>query len=349
MTQRYAHLVGALPWDTNYDALQAILSPDMGLAEHLRSVPDGETGYRHMWIGPELVGLSRLPFIRTGNPTATFLDYQDVQTYAVEDGHTLAAGELLGLFPLKEGVTASHPLFQDLRFKAGLPSTLDFQAGLASPVDFARLAFGDAGLQPGLYRPVAEAKAAVANACTAMGNDIILQIEMVVPTVSVIMAAEPARAEVARYFAALLAEFGQLLTPGTRVIFHLCVGDLGHRKMAAADSAEPFVILANALAEAWRGPIELIHAPAAMTEDPPSRDPAWYAALGKLAIAPQTRWAVGLVHESRSVQDTWPVIDMAEQALGRQVVLAAPCGLGRRADRAEAMDVLAKLAELAAG
>ena len=319
----------------------------MGLAEHLRSVPDGETGYRRMWIGPELVGLSRLPFIRTGNPAATFLDYQDVQTYAVEDGHTLEAAELLGLFPLKEGVTASHPLFQDLRFEAALP-TLDFQAGLASPVDFARLAFGEAGLQPGLYRPVAEAKAAVANACTAMGNDIILQIEMVVPTVSVITAAEPARAEVARYFAGLLAAFGELLTPGTRVIFHLCVGDLGHRRMAAADSAEPFVILANALAEAWPGPIEQIHAPAAMTEDPPSLDPAWYAPLGKLDIAPQTRWAVGLVHESRSVQDTWPVIDMAEQALGRQAVLAPPCGQGRE-DRSAAMDVLAKLAELAAG
>jgi hypothetical protein len=345
MPQREIHLPGALPFDTEAEAIRTVLA-NPALAEHLLTMPDGEPGYRSMWIGPELLALTRLPSIVTGNPTAGFTDYEDVLRFSVAPGHTLTAEQLSGCLLLKEAVTRSYPLFQQIREETGRRG-IRFQAGLPSPPDLAWLAFGDAGLQPGIYRAVARAKADAVNACAAGRPDVAFHIEMPTATVAVIRTPEAAQQKTAEEMARLLAEFGEMLDPGIRVMFHLCYGDLHHRKITGADSAAPLVLLANAVAAAWPGQIDLFHFPIAQTEDPPSRQLSWYAPFGRLAVG-NARVAAGLVHESLGEPEHREIIDMTEQAMGRKVALSPPCGLGRRSTRREALTQMVVLAELAA-
>jgi hypothetical protein len=111
----------------------------------------------------------------------------------------------------------------------------------------------------------------------------------------------------------------------------------------------PLVHLANAVLASWPmgRPLEVLHAPFAAADTPATTDPAFYAPLADLRLPAGVRFAAGFAHESQPLPDQRRIRTIIDDRLGREVMIASACGLGRRTEPA-ARAVLERTAELCA-
>ena len=123
---------------------------------------------------------------------------------------------------------------------------------------------------------------------------------------------------------------------------------MNHKALARMRDVRPLVLLANELPRRWpdERTLEFIHAPFAAAEEPPTFDEAFYTPLQDLDLPPEVRFAAGCIHESLSLDEERRLIELIEGLAGRQVDLAAACGLARRPDVAQAWDAMDKSAAL---
>ena len=180
------------------------------------------------------------------------------------------------------------------------------------------------------------------------GDDVIFQIESVVSMVAVARTPEAQQAEVAAQMAGAIAFMVAMAPEGTRFGVHVCLGDFHHRALAEMGSARPLVTLANRLAAIWpQGrPLEYVHAPFAAADKPGSLEPSWYEPLADLDLPEDVRFAAGFVHEDLGLDELREVQALIERHAGREVDVAATCGLGRRESPAQAWDAMDKTAAL---
>jgi len=346
---RSVHLVGTVPGDNAWDAMRAILDVP-GLARHLRTLPDGETGPRQWWVKAELDAMLDIPGLVIVNPDAGFTSPDDAISFEVPAGYALRAEDLERRLPTLTAFQASYPLFRRLREERGLPR-LSFQVGLPSPPDLALLAFRrEAGLRPDIYEPVLEAKTRLIRACAALAaGDVAFQLDVPIPLIMVATAPADQREKVAHWAAGLIAEVPARTEPGTRFGVHLCVGDMHHKPMVRPDSAEPAVLLANEIASQWpQGwPLEWVHIPFAAAEDPPPPDESWYRPLQDLTLGAATRFAAGFVHEKLAASEHRRLLAVIERNAGPADISMA-CGLGRRPESWQVRHALQMCATLAA-
>jgi hypothetical protein len=166
-----------------------------------------------------------------------------------------------------------------------------------------------------------------------VGKDVVFQIELPAEMVAVAVTPRLLRPVVARWMSAVSVELARMSNPGTRFGVHLCFGDLGNRAMTGLrrDYAAA-VQLANAIVAAWpsAATLEYLHIPLAAGNAPPSLLRSYYAPLSKLTLPPSSRLVAGFVHENLSEAQLLQVLELVETAAGRQVDVAAACGLGRR-------------------
>ncbi|WP_040842053.1 hypothetical protein [Nocardia brevicatena] len=71
----------------------------------------------------------------------------------------------------------------------------------------------------------------------------------------------------------------------------------------------------------------------------PPLEPDYYTHLGRLSLPAETRIVAGISHAHQSLDVQRQALDLAEDAIGHTLDIAAPCGLGRYpdADTARAM------------
>lgn len=343
---RKAHLVGSIPGATAEEAMESALSR---LASYLRSLSDGETGVRSSWIRSNIRPLYEHPDLETtaseqGDPTK----YGGRPGVRVKDGHVITGESVAPYLAQLGAFEASYPRFRDLRDRHGRPD-LSFQVGFPLHHDYAVGAFGPAGNEPEVYEACLDATARQIQAIHhRAGSDVIFQIETVAGSIAVTGADPDAQPAIARETATRLAELIARTPDGARFGVHLCVGDLNHKALGRLDNAAALVLLANAIAEAWptgRSP-KYIHVPFAAAAEPPVLEESFYAGLEELRLPGDTRFVAGFIHERVSLADTRRLLATIERRAGRQVDVAAACGLGRRADPAEAWDSMDKAAAL---
>lgn len=341
---RSVHLVGAVPGESAQEAMTAALDR---LAPHLRSLSDGETGTRSWWIRASLDRLRDNPdveLVRDGD----YSSYEATPQWRVKEGRQLTVENLEPCLVAGEAFDSSYPLFRELRERYGRPD-LDFQVGVPLHLDLAVDGFGEAGFAPPIYEPCLEATAREVRAIQSRSRgDVVFQLEMPVPLIAIASAPDEAQPQVAAQMADRIIELPLRTEAGTRYGVHLCLGDMNHRALAAMRNVRPLVLLSNELASRWPAdrPLEFIHAPFAAAEVPPTFAEEFYAPLGELEIPDGLRFAAGCVHESLSLQEQRDLLAMIERFAGRQVDLAAACGLGRRPDPAQAWDAMDKSAAL---
>jgi hypothetical protein len=134
---------------------------------------------------------------------------------------------------------------------------------------------------------------------------------------------------------------------GTRFAVHLCLGDMNNRAFGTMTDVDPMVRLANAILGGWPSgrPLDLLHAPFAAADRPAPTDTAFYRPLEQLELPADVRFAAGFAHESQTLSDQRRVRAIIDGHLGRPVVIASACGLGRRSEAA-GRAVLERTAEL---
>ncbi len=336
MSNRQAHLVGSLPGP---DARTAMTTALDIVGPYLRSLPDGETGPRNNWVGSAIDGLRGHPDLEvrghgSGGDGAGQL--------RVRRGHRLFGASMD--FGHVAATRDSHPVFEqltadrdDVAFQQGFPGDFDMAALTLGPLAALRdrRAFTEATL------------AEIRGVRQIAGPSALFQIE--VPLELVVMARTPApgRPLLARLLTRNVTRLAAAAPAGTRFAVHLCVGDQEHRALVRPTDVMPLVVLANEIAAHWpsSNPLVLVHAPFAAADHPANTDPAFLAPLRHLRLPAGVAFAAGFAHESQSLRDQVRIRDHAEALLGREVVVAAACGLGRRSP-ADGIAVLERMARL---
>lgn len=331
---RAAHLVGSIPVAESAEAMQLALGL---LGPGLRSLPDGEPGARRNWIIHIIDSFRKHPDLELRRE-GDWSSYQRVPVFGVRRGHRLTA-ESLDLGHVAD-YSESFKTFLELRRQSGTPG-LSFQAGLPCDFDLAMFTLGPLGalrwgsaFRQALLREVRQLHA-------LGGADMLFQLEAPVELVAVSKAPAVLQPLLASYLASRLAGFARGAPAGARFGVHLCLGDMNHEALGQLKDARPIVALVNALVRAWPEdrPLEYVHVPFAAGEGPAPTDARFYAPLARLTLPERTRLIAGLVHERWTAEQTRPVLQRVERALGRRVDVAAACGLGRRS-RDEAIQTM---------
>lgn len=342
MTSREAHLVGSLPGATATEAMSTALEL---VGPYLRSLPDGETGERRNWIISIVETLRSHPDVELRRE-GDWSDYDKTPRFRVRRGHRLL-GATLDLGHVA-AVRESLPVFEKVRAAAGRDE-LAFQQGVPSDLDLAMFAFGPLGALR-YRRAFTEATLVEIREIAALtGPDTLFQVEM--PAELVLLARAPSRARppLARLLARGVTQLAAGAPLGTHFAVHLCLGDMNNRAFGTMGDVGPLVLLANALVATWPAdrPLELVHAPFAAADHPATTEPAFYAPLQHLRLPADVRFAAGFAHEAQPLEDQRRIRTIIEDHLGRPVVIASACGLGRRTGEA-ARVVLERTAELCA-
>ena len=332
---RRAHLVGAWPGRDPEHAM--VLALDR-LAPHLDRMSDGETGDRHLWVTPPIEKFRANPdveLVRDGD----WSDYENVASFRVREGHTLDPDNIR--LPYALAFENSFPSFLVLRERYGRPD-LRFQVGIPVPIDLALYSFGE----------VVFADPTILEACTVAtvrpmeriqeqgGDDVVFQLETVVALVAVAQAPDEAQEGVAAQMAAGFIDLAARMPEGSRFGIHLCLGDFHHRAYGNMRDVRPLVLLANAISAGWpEGRVlEFVHAPFAAAAEPPISDETFYEPLRSLALPSGTRFVAGFLHESLDTGAHRELLARIERLTGREVDVAAACGLGRRDTDEEAFE-----------
>lgn len=342
MPVREAHLVGSLPGATPAAAMATALDI---LGPHLRSLPDGETGERGNWIVSIIDGLRAHPDLEL-RKEGDWSDYDRTPQLRVRKGHRLYGAALD--FGHVAAVRESFPAFREVTAAAGR-SDLSFQEGVPGDLDLAIFTLGPAG---GLRSRRAFTEASLAeirDVRAVAGPSTLFQIEVPVELVLLAKAPAAARPALAKLLARGVTALAAGTAEGTRFAIHLCLGDMNNRAYGTMTDVSPLVLLARTILASWPAgrPLEVLHAPFAAADSPATTDPAFYAPLAGLHLPAGVRFAAGFAHEAQSLSDQRQIRTIIEDRLGREVVISAACGLGRRPESA-ARAVLERTAELCA-
>lgn len=325
MGERHAHLVGSLPGGSAEEAMGLALQR---LGPLLLSLPDGETGERRNWIISSIEALRAHPDLELASE-GDWSDYDKTPRFKIRKGHRLyGAGLDFGHVAAAE---TSFPVFQRLA-AAQHNDDLVFQAGTPGDFDMAMFTLGPVGALRH-RRPFTEATLnEVRRVNTLAAGRVVFQIEVPAELVLLAKAPGPAQPGLARILGARIAALAAGAAPGTSFGIHLCLGDMNHRALGRMSDATPLVLLSNAIARAWPDGrrLDFVHAPFAAADDPPSRDPAYYAPLTRLALPSGTRFVAGIAHEDQALPDQLRLRDVLDRTVGHPVDISTSCGLGRR-------------------
>jgi hypothetical protein len=197
-------------------------------------------------------------------------------------------------------------------------------------------------------RPFTEATLAeIRDVGAITGPQTLFQIEVPAELVLLCKAPRRARPAMANLLARSIVNLASASPAGTRFGVHLCLGDMNNKAFGTMDDVQPLVLLANAIVRGWpsKRPLDILHAPFAAADQPATTDRAFYAPLSDLALPPSIRFAAGFAHESQSLNDQLTIRSIIDEHVGREVTIAAACGLGRRSVAA-GRAVLERTAEL---
>lgn len=300
------------------------------LAPYLERMTDGETGDRRLWITPPIETFRANPdveMVKDGNWT----HFEDVVLFKVRDGVTLNPDNIRPGYSL--AFQRSFQSFKNLRERFDRPD-LRFQVGIPAPLDLALFSFGEAAFSdPSLIEATTAATVREIEEIAAIGgDDIVFQIETVAAMIGVGGASAEEQPAVAERLGGTLLDLVERMPAGTHVGFHLCLGDFNHTSMGNMTDARALVLLCNLIASRWPDSHELdyIHVPFAAATTPPIDDEAFYEPLRDLDIPDDVRFIAGFLHEKLDHAAHRELLERIERLAGREVDVAASCGLGRR-------------------
>lgn len=322
---RAVHFVGSIPADNPDQAMRSALD---WAAPHVRAVTDGETGERRNWVTHIVDSFRDHPDFELVRPGA-WSSFDDLPKLRVRRGHRLDPAKLD--FQHVPPALEALPRLRELRAEQGLEN-LSLQVGIPGDLDLALFTFGPVGgfRYRSVFRDVLGREMQQIHA--AGGDDVVFQVEL--PAELVFLSRTPAlmRPAMSAFLAGGVTKLVEQAPPGARFGVHLCLGDLNHEGMGQLRDVKPFVVLGNALIRRWPAGrrLEYLHAPFTRGTEPTPTDPGFYAPLADLRLPEGTRFVAGLVQEASDIADLRRAVQLTEQSLGKEVDLAAACGLGRR-------------------
>jgi hypothetical protein len=319
--QRPVHLVGSVPL-ADAEAVFRMASAILG--DHLRRIPDGETGVRTNWIGWQTAVFARNPSLEpvsdTGKEYGQLVQYR-LRSDAVEGDLSF---DNLGY---ADAAIASYQTFARLKKDGVIPAMTRFLVCLPTPLA-PITAFVDRASQTAAEPPYeAQMLAEVERICAAIPHDqLAIQWDTAVEFAILESVGWQSHLDDVRGgIIDRLVRIGEQVPADVEMGYHLCYGDAGHRHFVQPKDATLLVTVANDFSARLTRPINWIHMPVPRERD----DEAFFAPLRDLHLHPETELYLGLVHYTDGVAGARTRIETARRfapAFG----VATECGFGRR-------------------
>ena len=315
---RRAHLVGSVPLADAESVFRAVAGT---IGQHLRRVPDGETGKRsrwNSWTAPTYAATRGLELVPA--PPGSYTPWPQARLAIPADELVL---ERIGF---ADHALASYELFSQLADDGTIPPNTRFQVCLPSPIapmtvlieQESRAAVEPAHLRQ-LHAEVAEIVEAIPHERLAIQWDVCQDVgiwEGFYPAYF----DDPRQGVIDR-----LRGCAEIIPADVELGFHLCYGDFGHKHfMNPTDLGVSTEIINRLVAASPRG-LDFVHVPVPIDRD----DDAYFAPLRELAIDPGTTLYVGLIHHGDGVEGARRRITAARRQRA-DFGVATECGFGRR-------------------
>lgn len=325
-------IVGSVPLA---DAEQVFRAVAGTLGQHVRRIPDGETGARINWIESQSPVFDRHPDFelaqQDAGKDADWRNRQAGETWKIKPWHVLKPGvdvRTLTFGPLGYAAAAveSYRVFSRLKRDGVIPAGCRFQVSLPTPYNVIdqritpqqRLAV-EAPYERRMLQEVDEMAAAIPATELAIQWDTAHEIQN-------LDGGRPHWFDDAEHgIIERLVRLGDHIPRGIELGYHLCYGDFAHKHFIEPKDMALMVRVANALAAGVQRPIDWIHMPVPIKRS----DDAYFAPLADLNLGAETRLYLGLIHFTDGVEGS-----RRRLAAARKVVedfgIATECGFGRR-------------------
>ncbi|MCB0122951.1 MAG: hypothetical protein KDE58_11940 [Caldilineaceae bacterium] len=314
------HLVGSVPLESN---IVVFTMASKFLSQHLKRIPDGETGVRMKWITwqrPIVYGMPQ--FEQTTIMGGIGGNYPLLR---IRPG--VMADEVV--FPslgYSTEAIASYTEFARLKREGIIPAPVRFQVCLPTPI------------APTLYAFVVEDQPIVEAAYEARMLTELNEILTAIPAQELAIQWDTAvefvileglmQTYLVNPEADLLerlVRLGNQVPAAVELGYHLCYGDIAHRHFKEPEDMSKLVHVATGIAAGLARPLTWIHMPVPRDRT----DAAYFAPLKQLKLDTETELYLGLVHYTDGVAGTQQRIQAAQQVI-TDFGVATECGLGRR-------------------
>jgi hypothetical protein len=316
---RGAHLVGSVPLDDT-EAVFRLATQKLG--NHLRRVPDGETGPRSHWISWQSRVFEAMPVFDAEELDAGYVRRKKFRLrrgVRPQDIHFPPLG-------YGKAALASYDVFQRMRLSGEIAPHLRFLVCLPTPLaPVSAFMFTESFLEVEahydrrLLTELDEIAAVIPHERIAIQWDVAYEFAILEGVMSCAFA-DPEAEILDR-----LVRIANRVPPSIELGYHFCYGDSGHRHFKEPEDAWKLVRLANQIAARLERPLNWMHFPV-----PRQRfDDDYYLPLAALTLRPETELYLGLVHFTDGVEGTLRRIATASRHC-HGFGLATECGLGRR-------------------
>lgn len=325
---------------------------DNSLDVKLVSVSDGELGDRANWVIDECTHRGELPELVTLRRARLGDEYPRMHPLWHPPIYALRPRAQMPVDSLNTGSAdrariGAQALAQRVLTYGWSPA---LQVSVPGPADLAAFNWGP--LMTRYYWAEVESLLREIRAIVAQQTTTGLIFQLEIPFPTYLVAKSPSRYQdtMADRLGKLIGEFIAKTPAGTVWIIHTCDGDPHGKPIVSPTSVYPYVRLINAIGAHWpydTHRIDAVGMPMGNAAHPAPTSMDFYWALRLLSLGPGVRVIAGLaqVGGNHSLARQTQALHTAEAAYGADLVIAAPCGLGRRPDAVSA--VLARQRALA--
>ncbi len=343
---RNIHLVGSVPMANARDVFEKVSA---ALGPRIKRLPDGETGARGDWITWLEPAFAENPaFVKSGEFFRVHASGTGRERYALKPGLNPQDVHFANLFYADIAKT-SYAVFKELKNAGKIPAGSKFQVDLVPAHSVIWLFLVDALHAPidplyndALKREIDKIAAAIPH------DELAIQFDVASAVFARLERNEASsygrtKAEMQDTFANIVVGLGDRVPPGVDLMFHLCYGDSNHRHVVEPTDMGDMVEFANRVSRQIARPVELIHMPVPRNRS----DAAYFEALRRLRLRPETELCLGLVHYTDGVEGTKKRLAVAKK-YAEHFSIATECGFGRRDPRTipELLRIHAEVADL---
>ncbi|NQU71923.1 MAG: hypothetical protein HQ514_15320 [Rhodospirillales bacterium] len=329
MTGPNIHIVGSVPLA---DAETVFGTIGRTLGSKVLRIPDGETGDRLDWIS-WLAGLfdAHPDFERVERDFLVHAQATAMPSFRLKPGASAATLEF-GPLGYAANAARSHEIFARLKIAGAIPAHCRFQIDLVPAHTIIRTFVHEddqEAVEPAYDAALRREIDAVAK--IAPHDQLAIQFDVASAVFYRLEKGEATRygatkADMLDSFSREMIGLGDCVPGGVDLIYHLCYGDNKHRHSIEPTDTADMTAFANLISRGISRPIQLFHMPVPRDRS----DDDYFAPLTDLALRPETRVSLGLVHHTDGVAGTRRRMATAEKFLP-EFLIATECGFGRRA------------------
>ncbi len=295
--QPIVHFVGSIPLP---DAETVFRTLSSAAGQHVRRLPDGETGIRKTWIrflqdvlaeNPAIEPAKDVPpfkFVQWDGKVVREIPRQRIKPGATPDAKDFKTGyadmaiESWGRFELlqKSGVIPAH-----VKFQISIPTPIAPTYNNMVPADRPKLL-------PALTKHFIGEVATIAK--TLPNDRIAIQWDVCQEVLAWENYYEPGPVDFRTETIDVLTKIGDAVPQPIELGYHLCYGSPADEHMVLPKDSGIMVEMVNAIVVRVRRPIQFFHLPVIKSRT----DDAYYAPLEKLKLPPETELYLGLVHHN---------------------------------------------------